>query len=102
MRVKSTLKLTILGLVGYGGYTLWRRYSRQLGTQVDNQHREDRGPSARRIYERSELTVEESTVGSDDPVAQATAILTDSDERSRLPRTADGIEHRQSHDTVEP
>ena len=43
----------------------------------------------------------ESALGSDNPVAQATAILTESDERSRLPRTAEGVEPRRSNGTVE-
>jgi hypothetical protein len=45
--------------------------------------------------------VSESAVGSDDPVAQATAILADSDDRSLLSRDAPGIERRRSEDTVE-
>ena len=102
MTLKTTVKLAILGLAGYGGRTLWNRHGSQLATLLAGKNRSDDGPSRRRINQRSELTVEESAVGSDDPVAQATAILTDSDERSRLPRTADGIEHRQSQDTVEP
>jgi hypothetical protein len=101
MTLKSAFRLTILGLAGYGGRTLWNRHGSQLATRVARKNRRGDGPSARRINERSELTIEESAVGSDDPVAQATAILTDSDERSRLPRTADGIEHRHSQDTVE-
>jgi hypothetical protein len=35
----------------------------------------------------------------DNPVKQAKAILTESDERARTPRTADGIERRRSEDT---
>ena len=101
MTLKTTVKLTILGLAGYGGRTLWNRHGSQLAARVARKYRSGDGPSRRRINERSELTIDESAVGSDDPVAQATAILTDSDERSRLPRTADGIEHRHSQDTVE-
>jgi len=102
MTIKHTVKLAILGLAGYGSYTLWNRYDSYLRARGENKQRDDVGRSDRRIYERSELMVTESVVGSDNPVAQATAILTDSDERSRLPRTADGIEHRRSQQTVMP
>ena len=65
--------------------------------------RRDVRPSAdRRVNERSELNVTELAAGSDDPVAQATAIIADSDERTELPRDAPGIERRQSQDTVDP
>ena len=101
MTVKKTLRLTIWGLAGYGGYTLWNRYGSRLGARPESEG-DNPGPSGRQVRERSELTVTEQAAGSDDPVAQATAILTDSDERSRLPRTADGVEHRRSEDTVEP
>jgi hypothetical protein len=100
--LKTTLKLTILGLAGYGGYTLWNQYFSHFGARLETNDRNEPGPSGRQIHGRSELTVAERAVGSDDPEAQATAILTDSDERSRLPRTADGVEHRRSEDTVEP
>jgi hypothetical protein len=101
MTLKTTVRLAILGLAGYGGRTLWNRYGRQLTTRVATDNPAADGPSRRRVNGRSELTIEESAVGSDDPVAQATAILTDSDERSRLPRSADGVEHRHSQDGVE-
>lgn len=100
MKVKSAFRLSIVGLAGYGGYTLWNRYGNQVRARFED--RDGAAPSVRRVRERSHLTVEESVAGSDDPVAQATAILTDSDARARLPRTADGIEHRRSEDTVEP
>ena len=96
--VKTTLKVTMLALAGFGAFTLWKRY----GAQFSSRGRDVEPPEARRVQERAELTAEEWAVGSDDPVAQATAILTESDERSRLPRDADGIEHRRSEDTVEP
>jgi hypothetical protein len=102
MTLKTTLRLTVLGLAAYGGRTLWNQYGSLLATRVTRKDRSSDDPSRRRNNQRSELTVEERAVGSDDPIAQATAILTDSDERSRLPRTADGIEHRRSQDTVEP
>jgi hypothetical protein len=101
MTLKTTVRLTVLGLAGYGGRTLWNQYGSELANRVTRRNRSSDGPSGRRINQRSELTAEERVVGSDDPIAQATAILTDSDERSRLPRTADGIEHRRSQDTVE-
>jgi hypothetical protein len=101
MTVKAAFRLAILGLAGYGGYTLWNRYGSELASRVTSADQDGAGPSGRRIQGRSELTVEEWAAGSDDPIAQATAILTDSDERSSLPSTADGIEHRQSQDTVE-
>jgi hypothetical protein len=92
------LKLAIIGLAAYGGYTLWNRYgARFAGPGNDNRSRADR-----RVDGRSELTVEEVAVGSDDPVAQANAILADSDARTDLPRETPGIERRRSEDTVEP
>lgn len=100
--MRFTLKLTILGLAAYGAYTLWERYGTLLGVRSPSERPGENSPSARRIQERSELTVEEASVGSDNPVAQAKAILTDSDERSRLPRTAEGVERRRSEETVEP
>jgi hypothetical protein len=86
--VKTTLKLAVLALATFGAYMLWKRLR---GGNVDL-----------RISERSELTAEERAAGSDDPVAQAAAILTESDEREELSRDADGIERRRSEDTVEP
>lgn len=102
MTVKKTLRFTIWGLAGYGGYTLWNRYGSRLGARSEINDHDNPGPSGRQVRERSELTVTEQAAGSDDPVAQATAILADSDERARLPRTADGVERRRSEDTVEP
>ena len=97
--MRFLLKLTILGLAGYGAYVLWERYGALPGLRSPS----DGGDgSSRRVNERSELTVEEVAAGSDNPVAQAKAILTESDERSRTPRTADGIERRRSEETVEP
>src|SRR6478672_596224 len=98
--MRFTLKLMILGLAGYGAYSLWERYGSLLGVRSPSLGAG--GPGARRINERSELTVEEAAAGSDNPVKQAKAILTESDERARTPRTADGIERRRSEETVEP
>jgi hypothetical protein len=100
--MRFTLKLTILGLAAYGGYTLWERYGTLLGVRNPRVGPGETAPSMRRVNERSELTVEEVAAGSDNPVAQAKAILTESDERSRLSRTADGVERRRSEETVEP
>jgi hypothetical protein len=58
-----------------------------------------------RINARAEaLTPEEEEAGSDDPVAQAAAILEESDEREfeRDDPTGQGIEKRRSEDTVDP
>jgi hypothetical protein len=57
-----------------------------------------------RIKARADaLLPEEEEAGSDDPVAQAAAILEESDEREfeRDDPTGQGIEHRRSEDTVE-
>ena len=57
-----------------------------------------------RIKARAEaLLPEEEEAGSDDPVAQATAILEESDEREfeRDDPTGEGLERRRSEDTVE-
>jgi hypothetical protein len=42
-------------------------------------------PDEERIHERAELVPEEEVAGSDDPEAQAKAILEDSDERTDHP-----------------
>jgi hypothetical protein len=93
--VRTVSKVSMIGLAGYGGYWLWNRYGRSRSGATDG------GSNDRRITGRSGLTATESAVGSDDPVAQAAAILADSDDRTRLPRDAPGIEHRHSEDTVE-
>jgi ssDNA-binding replication factor A large subunit len=57
-----------------------------------------------RIKARSDaLLPEEEEVGSDDPMAQAAAILEESDEREFEgdDPTGQGLEHRRSEDTVE-
>lgn len=94
--MRMFIKLGMVGLAGYGGYRLWSRYGSRLGFGGATNGADDR-----RISARSGLTAAESAVGSDDPVAQATAILADSDDRSQLERDAPGIEHRHSEDTVE-
>jgi hypothetical protein len=50
------------------------------------------------------LLPEEQEAGSDDPVAQAAAILEESDEREfeRDDPTGAGLERRRSEDTVDP
>jgi hypothetical protein len=58
-----------------------------------------------RIQARAEaLLPEEEEAGSDDPLAQAAAILEESDEREfeRDDPTGQGLEHRRSEDTVDP
>ena len=67
------LRMTVLGLAAYGGYVLWNQYGRQVAAVV----RGDEANADSRVYSRSELTVTEWAVGSDDPVAQAAAILRD-------------------------
>ena len=89
MAVRRPTKLVIVASTALGGYALWRRYRRPAGV-VDP-----------RVSARAGLTASESAVGSDDPVAQATAILADSDDRALLSRDAPGIERRRSEDTVE-
>ena len=57
-----------------------------------------------RINARAEaLLPEEEEAGSDDPQAQAAAILEESDEREfeRDDPTGQGLEHRRSEDTVD-
>jgi hypothetical protein len=57
-----------------------------------------------RIKARAEaLLPEEEAAGSDDPVAQAAAILEESDEREqdRVDPPGQPVEHRRSEDTVD-
>ena len=57
-----------------------------------------------RIKARAEaLSPEEEEAGSDDPLAQAAAILEESDEREfdRVDPPGQGVEHRRSEDTVD-
>jgi hypothetical protein len=92
------LRLAVLGLAAYGGYVLWSQYGSRVAVLVHG----DEPATDARVYSRAELTVTEWAVGSDDPVAQATAILDDSDARTELPRDTPGVERRTSQDTVEP
>jgi hypothetical protein len=57
-----------------------------------------------RIASRAELLPEEELAGSDDPEAQAAAILAESDERTddRSAAPSSTVEHRTSDETVEP
>ena len=58
-----------------------------------------------RINARAEaLLSEEEEAGSDDPQAQAAAILEEYDEREfdRVDPPGQGVEHRHSEDTVDP
>src|SRR5450759_396423 len=59
MTLKTTLRLTVLGLAGYGGRTLWNEYGSLLATRVTRKNRSSDSPSRRRNNQRSELTVEE-------------------------------------------
>lgn len=58
----------------------------------------------RLVGTRSELLPEEKAAGSDDPAAQARAILEDSEARAADREAAPGtvVEHRRSEETVEP
>ena len=63
------------------------------------------GGDKERIQNRSgKLLPEEMEAGSDDPKAQAEAILEESDERSedRIAPSSKPVEQRRSEDTVEP
>ena len=91
------LKLAVHGLAGYGGYTLWNKYGSLIAAGASRDNSGDR-----RVQTRSELNMTEWAAGSGDPVAQAAAIIEDSDERSELPRDTPGVEHRRSEDTVDP
>lgn len=57
-----------------------------------------------RVADRAELLPEEQAAGSDDPEAQARAILADSDQRTEDRDAApDGVvEHRTSDEVTEP
>ncbi len=52
-------------------------------------------------YPQREPTPEERDVGSDDPDAQAKAILDAAAERAELTRHSPGVERRESQDTVD-
>ena len=56
------------------------------------------------VARRAELSSEEKEAGSDDPGAQARAILEDSDARTADLEAAPGtyVEHRRSDETVPP
>ena len=77
--MRTLSKLAIVGLAGCGGYVLWKRYGGRLAVRRARHTSGDR-----RVNGRAGLTAAESAAGSDDPVAQAAAILADSDDRSRL------------------
>ena len=70
MTVKSSLRLTILGFAGYGGYTLWKSYGNRFRTRAEVKVHSGTDRSARRILERSELIVTGRPVGSDEPAAE--------------------------------
>jgi hypothetical protein len=62
----------------------------------------EQGPDDADVRARSDLLPEERAAGSDDPEAQARAILEDSLLRTEVPGTAPSthLEHRRSEDTV--
>jgi hypothetical protein len=63
----------------------------------------DEHSEADRVETRSHLLPEEAAVGSDDPEAQAEAILTESDDREDRNMAPDTVlEHRTSDQTVTP
>lgn len=65
---------------------------------------ETHDPDDDRVASRAELLPEEQAAGSDDPEAQAAAILDESDERTRTrDAAADGrvVEHRSSDEVTE-
>jgi hypothetical protein len=65
---------------------------------------EDLEPEDARVHARAEaLTPEEIAAGTDDPEAQAAAILKESDEREedRVDPPGPAVEHRHSEDTVD-
>ena len=68
---------------------------------MPDQPRPDDDP---RAASRADLLPEEEAAGSDDPSAQAAAILDESDERTLDRDAAPGswVEHRSSDETVEP
>ena len=61
-------------------------------------------PDPKAVERRAELLPEEEKAGSDDPAAQAAAVLADSEARSLDRNAAPGtvVEHRKSEDTVDP
>ncbi|MCU1430414.1 MAG: hypothetical protein JWL83_4414 [Actinomycetia bacterium] len=60
-------------------------------------------PDPERVESRAEaLLPEEEQAGSDNPRAQAEALLEESEERTLDPDTGPGSEHRRSEDTVDP
>jgi len=56
-----------------------------------------------RVRSRAELTPEELSAGSEDPAAQAEAVLADSDERTEVPNAAPDtvLERRTSADAAD-
>jgi len=68
---------------------------------------DDATPPQENVATRSELTAEEQAVGSDDPMAQARAILSESEDRIEAAsddssRDVAGVERRTSDETVDP
>lgn len=63
----------------------------------------DLEPDAERVRSRAELLPEEQAAGSDDPLAQAEAVLADSDERTEVPDAAPDtvLERRTSGESAD-
>ena len=61
------------------------------------------GPDDERVHSRAELLPEERAAGSDDPEAQAAAVLADSDDRTEVPNAAPDtvLERRTSADAAD-
>jgi formate dehydrogenase subunit gamma len=60
-------------------------------------------PDAQRVHQRAnDLLPEERAAGSDDPEAEAAAILADSDEREDDPVVRGEVEHRSSAEATDP
>lgn len=68
----------------------------------ETRHEVDVGPGEDDVRSRADLLPEEQAAGSDDPEAQARAILEDSLLRTEVPGAAPSthLEHRRSEDTV--
>lgn len=64
----------------------------------------DEQPTDERVSSRSDLLPEEKVAGSDDPEAQAEAILAESDERTRSRQASPDApsEHRTSEEATPP
>ena len=71
---------------------------------MDDRNHDETARDIERVAERSHLLPEEERAGSDDPAAQAAAILEEGDERTEDRNAAPGsrVEHRTSEETTAP